>query len=45
MQTAAVMTYTVGHKKHALFIFLITLANIGGFSYFFHYYIQEGIVE
>jgi len=35
----------VGHKKRAPFIFSITLANIDGFSYFFHYYIQEGIVE
>jgi len=24
--------YTVGHKKRATFIFLITLANIDGFS-------------
>jgi len=26
------ITYTVGHKKRATFIFLITLANIDGFS-------------
>jgi len=32
-------------KKRATFIFSITLANIDGFSQFFHYYIQEGTVE
>ena len=39
------INYTVGHNKRAPFIFPITLANIDGFSYFFHCYIQEGIVE
>jgi len=32
-------------KKRATFIFLITLANIDGFSQFFNCCIQEGIVE
>jgi len=36
--------YIVVHKKRATFIFPITLANIDGFSYFFYYYIQQGIV-
>ena len=37
--------YTVVHKKRDTFIFSITLANIDGFSYFFHYYIQQRIAE
>jgi len=32
-------------KKQDTFIFSITLANIDGFSWFFHYYIQEGTAE
>jgi len=40
-----VTLYTVVHKKRDTFIFSITLANTDGFSQFFHYYIQQGIVE
>ena len=37
--------YTVGHKKRYTFIFVITLANIDRFLYFFHCYIQQWIAE